>query len=102
MFNFNLTTLEKKGYYEILKDIQKSMNELKVKYHFVLKHPSRMNIIDVSLDKLSMSSKMDVFQKIFENNLLDVPSTVYYTEIAQDFVELQEKISELLNTEVRE
>ena len=95
MIDFEKTTLTSK-YYNILKETQTEINELKVKYQFVTTNRSKENIISLSLDTVAITGKMDVFQKIFEYNLFDIPSTIYYTKIAQDFKDIKNKIADLL------
>lgn len=83
-------------YMDILKETQDEINELKVKYHFAVKERTKENTLSLSLDTLNMIGKMDAFQKIFEYNLFDIPSAIYYTKIAQDFKDIKTQITTLL------
>lgn len=100
MMNFEKTTLsQNKTYLDILKETKDEINELKVKYQFVITNRSKENVFSVSLDCFAIDGKMDIFQKIFECNLFDIPSAIYYIKIVQDFKDIKAQISDLLTDE---
>ena len=76
--------------------MQDEINELKVKYQFVITNRNRENVLSVLLDCVAVDAEMDIFQKIFEYNLFDILSAIYYTKIAQDFKDIKAQISALL------
>lgn len=95
MMDFEKITLTQNNtYMDILKETQDEINELK--YKLVIMHRSKENILSASLDTLVIDAKMAIFQKIFEYNLFDIPSAIYYTKIAQDFKDIKIQITTLL------
>lgn len=97
MMDFEKTTLsQNKTYLDFLKETKDEINELKVKYQFVITNRSKENVLSVSLDCVEIVGKMCIFQKIFEYNLFDIPSAIYYTKVAQDFKDIKTQITALL------
>lgn len=94
MMDFEKTIIKNNQYMDILKEAQDEINELK--YKLVIMKRSKENILSASLDTLVIDAKMVIFQKIFEYNLFDIPSAIYYTKIARDFKDIKIQITALL------
>lgn len=94
--DFEKSIIKNNQYMDILKETQDEINELKVKYKLTIMNRSKENILSASLGALAIDAKMDIFQKIFEYNLFDIPSAIYYIKIEQDFKDIKTQITALL------